>query len=612
MTLGSKADLFHLEGQSWLCTNGLPSDVCIEVGEMCFHLHKFPLMTKSQLLEKLIQECCQKDEEANKCVVSLPDLPGGAESFFHIARFCYGGRIDLTATNVVGIRCTAEYLQMTGEGNLVSQTVTFLDQVLTNWMDTIKALETCEAALPLSEELHIISRCIDFLASKVCTDSALARWSTSRHGGTAHAPLGTSPWNGIHSSSEQLSPMEEWWYDDVANFKLPLFKRLIMAVGSKGMTPDGIARAVMFYARRYLPLIGRNLVFPIVPTLSDAEQRTLIEEIVEILPNQKGATPTKFLLKLLRTSMVLHASSSCRETLERRIGAQLEDAVLRDLLIPNTSDSMETLYDVECVQRIVDHFLSMDHDDVDSNIVEEDEVVEMEGGSTSLSSTTMVANLLDEYLAEVAPDPNLTLEKFLLLGSAIPDYARSLDDGIYRAVDIYLKEHPYLTESEREQVCRLMNCQKLSIEASTHAAQNERLPLRVIVQVLFFEQLRLRTYVAGWYFFSDNLEQSQDLSGNMGRKNEPPFKSKEGEAIKLGEMKERVCELEKECDDMKQEIDKLVKTKRNWIINFYRKCNLKVKTRSFDIKSPKFSCNGEEHHQPSRRVSLDKKHVHAD
>ena len=64
--------------------------------------------------------------------------------------------------------------------------------------------------------------------------------------------------------------------------------------------------------------------------------------------------------------------------------------------------------------------------------------------------------------------------------------------------------HPWLTESEKEQLCRLMNCQKLSLEACTHAAQNERLPLRVVVQVLFFEQLRLRTSIAGWFFVSDN------------------------------------------------------------------------------------------------------------
>jgi hypothetical protein len=70
-----------------------------------------------------------------------------------------------------------------------------------------------------------------------------------------------------------------------------------------------------------------------------------------------------------------------------------------------------------------------------------------------------------------------------------------------------MQAHPWLTDSEREQLCRLMNCQKLSLEACTHAAQNERLPLRVVVQVLFFEQLRLRTTVSGWFFVSDNADQ---------------------------------------------------------------------------------------------------------
>jgi len=35
-----------------------------------------------------------------------------------------------------------------------------------------------------------------------------------------------------------------------------------------------------------------------------------------------------------------------------------------------------------------------------------------------------------------------------------------------------------------------MDCRKLSAEACAHAVQNERLPLRVVVQVLFFEQAR--------------------------------------------------------------------------------------------------------------------------
>lgn len=37
-----------------------------------------------------------------------------------------------------------------------------------------------------------------------------------------------------------------------------------------------------------------------------------------------------------------------------------------------------------------------------------------------------------------------------------------------------------------------MNCQKLTREACAHAAQNERLPVQIVVQVLYYEQQRLR------------------------------------------------------------------------------------------------------------------------
>ena len=101
--------------------------------------------------------------------------------------------------------------------------------------------------------------------------------------------------------------------------------------------------------------------------LSDADQRNLLEEIVALIHNQKGATPTNFLLRLLRTSMILHASPSCREKLEKQIGVQLDQAALEDLLIPKMGYSLETLYDIDCVQRILDHFVLVDHEALDSS-----------------------------------------------------------------------------------------------------------------------------------------------------------------------------------------------------------------------------------------------------
>lgn len=53
-----------------------------------------------------------------------------------------------------------------------------------------------------------------------------------------------------------------------------------------------------------------------------------------------------------------------------------------------------------------------------------------------------------------------------------------------------MQEHPGISKSERKRICRLMDCKKLSVDACMHAVQNERLPLRVVVQVLFFEQVR--------------------------------------------------------------------------------------------------------------------------
>jgi hypothetical protein len=47
-----------------------------------------------------------------------------------------------------------------------------------------------------------------------------------------------------------------------------------------------------------------------------------------------------------------------------------------------------------------------------------------------------------------------------------------------------------MDKSSRKKLCRVLNCRKLSETASMHAAQNELLPLRIVVQVLFFENAR--------------------------------------------------------------------------------------------------------------------------
>ncbi|CAD6236510.1 unnamed protein product [Miscanthus lutarioriparius] len=636
MKLGSKPEIFVLEDLTWRCTTELESDVVVEVGEMSFYLHKFPLLSRSGVLQRMISEYQPPADGGGggMCTLQLDDIPGGAKAFELAAKFCYDVKIELNALNVVCLRCAAEYLRMTddyAEGNLITQAESFLADVLANWKDSIKALETCEGVLPTAEDLHLVSRCITALASRACASDAAAPLVRN-----ASVIDKDALWNGIRSDDTASAAAAaaasgmDWWYEDVSFLSLPMFKRLIQAMEAKGMRAESIAGAIMFYAGRFLPGLKRDTSFSnalasygadgsgggggmssrnITPRAasvsapSEGDQRYFLEEIVALLPTKKGVASTKFLLGMLRKAMLLHASPLCRENLERRIGAQLEDASLDDLLVPNLGYHVETLYDIDCVQRILDYFMSST-DGIGTGYTSP--ALAEEGGgslgipqggtpSSSLSPITTVAKLMDGFLAEVAPDTNLKLPKFQALAAVVPDYARPVDDGIYRAIDIYLKSHPWLSESEREQLCRVLNCQKLSLEACTHAAQNERLPLRVVVQVLFFEQLRLRTSITGWFFVSDNAAGGDGARLHSGGAIVPKGAAAiagsaqaeadsdvEGDAPggkeSITDVKARVSELEKECKSMKQEIRRLGKPRRSWSL-LPKKCGFGAKVQ---------------------------------
>ena len=575
LKLGSRADVFRKQGQDWYCTTGLPSDITVVVGEQSFHLHKFPLLSKSGLLERLIREKIEKGEDS--CAIDLSDIPGGAKAFELAARFCYGVKFELTSSNVVHLRCASEYLEMAeeiAEGNLIAQTENFLTQtVLKSWKDSIKALHTCDDVIDLAEKLQVVKKCIDSVATKSSTDPDVFGWPVAQYGGPTQSPGGSFLWNGISTGARPRNCSSDWWYDDVSCLSLPLYKKVISAMEYRGVNQDIIVGSLNHYAKRRLPGLNRRKsisdvsnclsVSTLTTMPSEEEQRYLLEEIDRLLPFQRGVTSCKLLFGLLRTAIFLKASSSCMSNLERRIGLQLDKATLEDLLITNMSESIEMLYDVDCVHRILDHFLAMDQETggASPGIGEDGHLL----ASPSLLPITMVAKLIDGYLAEVAPDANLKLPKFVSLAAAIPDYARPIDDGLYRAVDIYLKAHPHLSESEKEELCRVMDCQKLSLEACTHAAQNERLPLRVIVQVLFFEQLQLRSSIAECLMISENLEggsrqlgmptSSEQHRGGVGW----PLAARENHALREGMdgMKQRVAELEKECSTMREEIARL-------------------------------------------------------
>eukprot|EP00250_Pteridium_aquilinum_P016457 c23112_g1_i1 orf=39-1952(+) len=576
LKLGSKPDGFQRKGQAWFCTSGLPSDVVIEVEEMSFHLHKFPLVSRSRKLAQLTAEHLAKEDMVH---LHLPDMPGGPDAFELAAKFCYGVKFELTAANVVPLRCAAEYLEMTeefGEANLLAVTERFLNQiVLRNWKECVRTLQSCETVFLKAEELGIVNECVDALTLKACTDPNLLGWPMPNS--SMQSPGGSFLWNGISTGARPKRPRSDWWYEDISMLSLPLFKRVIGAMELRGIKPENIAGALMHFARRYLPALskwrsakeggsGRFASLSLSAVLSEDEQKVVLETVESLLPMQKGLVSTKFLSGLLRSSIILNASPDCRSNIERRIGLQLDQAKLEDLLLPNLAYNLETLYDIDCVQRILDHFLLLDQSAGPLSSPSSDDDGRM-ASSPSLTPMMMVARLMDGYLGEVAPDVNLKPSKFQSLAEACPDFARVSDDGLYRAIDIYLKAHPWLKEEEREQLCRLMDCQKLSLEACSHAAQNERLPLRAIVQVLFFEQLQLRTAIASCFMVSDNSRPLRNQSASeavpaaalRGEGWANAIRDNQALKVDMDHMKLRVSDLERECTGMREELEKIGK-----------------------------------------------------
>ncbi|KAL5205257.1 hypothetical protein ABZP36_033466 [Zizania latifolia] len=301
MKLGSKPDAFTRRGQAWFCTAGLPSDVLVEVGEMSFHLHKFPLLSKSAILGRLIEENSDIDE----CIIKLSDIPGAAKSFELVAWFCYGLKIELSSANVVYLRCAAEYLQMTEEtagDNLINQTETFFNQVvLRSWKDSLEALQTCDVLLPHAEDLHIVKRCIESLAGKASIDPDLFGWPVSENS-AMQSPGGSVLWNGISTGAKFRNCSSDWWYDDASSLSFATYKKLISAMESRGIKKEIIAGSLTYYAKKFLPGLNRRQSTGPMPltaaTLSDEEQRHLLEEIDRMLPLQRGLISTN-----LRTSV---------------------------------------------------------------------------------------------------------------------------------------------------------------------------------------------------------------------------------------------------------------------------------------------------------------------
>lgn len=342
------------------------------------------------------------------------------------------------------------------KGNLIYKVEVFLSScILHGWRDSVVTLQTTKALPLLSEELGVTARCIEAVASKVSAHPEKA--------GRAHSRGGRDELSSINGSeSHRGGRTKGWWGEDLAELGIDLYWRVMMAVKSSGKVPSSlVGDSLRVYASRWLPHLameresegegdgnGDGEVY--------AKTRLILESMVSLLPAEKEAVSCSFLLKLLKAANIIKASLSSRTELARRAGLQLEEASVKDLLLPPSSSSKNgTRHDVDSVTVMLEEFLSQGPSPPTSPLRGERrrerrrsrsaQDVDLEfqerrrSSSASHSSKLKVAKLVDGYLQEIAKDPNLPMSKFISIAEAIPDFARLNHDDLYKAIDIYLK-----------------------------------------------------------------------------------------------------------------------------------------------------------------------------
>lgn len=329
------------------------------------------------------------------------------------------------------LHCASHYLLMTEEfsdKNLESKTETFLrETVMPSISNSISVLHSCESLLPTSEEIGLVNRLIHSITTNVCKEQLSSGLSKLEQ---------NSP----------LKPLEvnnpDWWGKSLSILGLDLFQKVLSSVKSKGLKQETVSRILINYAQSSLQGVMVRDLNSCKGSFIDVEtvkkQRLIVETIVGLLPAQsrKSPVPLAFLSGLLKTANMVSASNTCKGDLEKRIGLQLDQAILEDILIPvNTQNGHHTLYDTDSVVRIFSIFLNFDEEEDSNNACYDFDSPR----SPKQSLILKVSKLMDSYLAEIALDSNLMPSKFISLSELLPDHARVVTDGLYRAVDIFLK-----------------------------------------------------------------------------------------------------------------------------------------------------------------------------
>lgn len=389
---------------------------------------QIPLISKCGYFDKALQDSSE---------IELPEsFPGGSESFEMVMLFAYEYPLSLDPFNVSALRCAADFLEMTEEYhllNLVERSDLYLNQVVfQNWDDTLIVLQKCIPLIPVSEELLIVSRCVESLAFMACMEILEPERRTNR------PALSMQGLTGRNWSCEIVKEIagQDLWIKDLIALPFEFFKQIIGSLRRQGMREKYVGPIVMFYANKWVLSRKTHKFWEETREengIEDANTKVsmIFEGIIDLLPVEEKAgiaIPVAFYFALLLRSLSLKLSEDSKNKLHEKIISVLHLARDADFLLPekgNRSDSVGSSLEVETMESIVKMYV----------VGKRENGCE---GQTPLRDLLVVADLWDRYILQIASDPSLRYERFVQLIEVIPAVERETHDHLYEAITTYL------------------------------------------------------------------------------------------------------------------------------------------------------------------------------
>ncbi|KAM3365087.1 hypothetical protein ACQJBY_015076 [Aegilops geniculata] len=461
----STAFLLQRRVLSWAKETGSPATVRVRVADRSFILHRDPLSSRSRYFSQAMEEVSGD--------VELPDsFPGGSDAFEVIGLFCYGDAVALDPFNVAAVRCAAEFLDV---GGLGARCDLYINQVvLQSWDDALIVLQRCQPLLPVAEELLIVSRCVESLAFMACMEILDPEQRRDQPGVDDAGARGLV---GRRWDAEVVKELaaRDLWIKDLIALPFEFFKRIVQALRRQGMKEKYVSPVVLFYANKWVLSKKTHKFWASTDEAGDGETDAnrrateILQGVVDLLPVEaSGAVPVAFYFALLSRSLALELKEESRTRLWDQVASQLQFASADDLPLPeqDAGRSVADSPEVVTMESIVSNHVAMQRQGAEA-----------------------VAELWDRYLVHIVADPKLRPERLAELIGVVPAGNRKTHDHLYEAINTYLVEHPGLSGEEKAALCGHLECRKLSHEACIQAVQNERMPLRFIVQALFVQQM---------------------------------------------------------------------------------------------------------------------------